>query len=330
MTNGLRWRILVLQVGLIGILAFVSGFAFWASNFATSTVHDQLAAQQIYFPTAGSAALTALPRTDDTAMTQYAGQQLLTGQQAEVYANNFINVHLGEIGGGKTYSQLSAEAMAAPTNAKLAAQVDTIFKGTTLRSMLLNAYGWSQIGLFAGYAAIGLLVAAIVVLGAFLFEIVRWRATVTATRTIPPCAGGGPAARVRTTRLLGPSCDPPALRGRWVSRYVGSLPTDGGASLRPFEPCDVMSAGRRRLVHRLAARLITTTSAMPATTPSHACEKTARPSRPVAAYTADHRSAAAISAMTYRVHGYPPTAAARRTGVCPPGTNRERTSVRTA
>jgi hypothetical protein len=183
MTNGLRWRILVLQVGLIGILAFVSGFAFWASNFATSTVHDQLAAQQIYFPTAGSAALTALPRTDDTAMTQYAGQQLLTGQQAEVYANNFINVHLGEIGGGKTYSQLSAAAMAAPTNAKLAAQVDTIFKGTTLRSMLLNAYGWSQIGLFAGYAAIGLLVAAIVVLGAFLFEIVRWRATVTATRT---------------------------------------------------------------------------------------------------------------------------------------------------
>jgi hypothetical protein len=183
MTNGLRWRILVLQVGLIGILAFVSGFAFWASNFATSTVHDQLAAQQIYFPTAGSAALTALPRTDDTAMTQYAGQQLLTGQQAEVYANNFINVHLGEIGGGKTYSQLSAAAMAAPTNAKLAAQVETIFKGTTLRSMLLNAYGWSQIGLFAGYAAIGLLVAAIVVLGAFLFEIVRWRATVTATRT---------------------------------------------------------------------------------------------------------------------------------------------------
>ena len=187
MTNGLRWRILVLQVGLIGILAFVSGFAFWASNFATSTVHDQLAAQQIYFPTAGSAALTALPKTDDTAMTQYAGQQLLTGQQAEVYANNFINVHLGEIGGGKTYSQLSAEAMAAPTNAKLAAQVDTIFKGTTLRSMLLNAYGWSQIGLFAGYAAIGLLVAAIVVLGAFLFEIVRWRATVT-PHGHSPCA----------------------------------------------------------------------------------------------------------------------------------------------
>jgi hypothetical protein len=186
MTNGLRWRIFVLQVGLIGILAFVSGFAFWASNFATSTVHDQLAAQQIYFPAAGSKELTALPKVDDIAMTQYAGQELLTGQQAEVYANNFINVHLGEIGGGKTYSQLSAAAMAAPNNATLAGQVATIFKGTTLRSMLLNAYGWSQIGLFAGYAAIGLLVAAIAVLGAFLFEIVRWRATVSEPRTSRP------------------------------------------------------------------------------------------------------------------------------------------------
>jgi hypothetical protein len=183
MTSGLRWRIFVLQVGLIGILAFVSGFAFWASNFATSTVHDQLAAQQIYFPTAGSKELTALPKADDIAMTQYAGQELLTGAQAQVYANNFINVHLGEIGGGKTYSQLSTEAMAAPNNATLAGQVATIFKGTTLRSMLLNAYGWSEIGTFAGYAAVGLLVAAIAVLGAFLFEIVRWRQTVTVGRT---------------------------------------------------------------------------------------------------------------------------------------------------
>jgi hypothetical protein len=186
MTSGLRWRIFVLQVGLIGILAFVSGFAFWASNFATSTVHDQLAAQQIYFPAAGSKAITSLPKVDAAAMTQYAGQELLTGAQAQVYANNFINVHLGEIGGGRTYSQLSAEAMAAPTDAKLAATVETIFKGTTLRSMLLNAYGWGQIGMFAGYAAIGLLVAAIAVLGAFLFEIVRWRQTVTAGRTTRP------------------------------------------------------------------------------------------------------------------------------------------------
>ena len=171
MTSGIRWRIFVLQVGLIGILAFVSGFAFWASNFATSTVHDQLAAQQIYFPAAGTKAITSLPKVDATAMTQYAGQELLTGAQAQVYANNFINVHLSEIANGQTYSQLSTAAQADPTNTTLAGEVATIFKGTTLRSMLLNAYGWSEIGLFAGYAAIGLLIASIAVFGAFLFEI---------------------------------------------------------------------------------------------------------------------------------------------------------------
>jgi hypothetical protein len=188
MTSGMRWRIFVLQIGLIGILGFVSGFAFWASSFATSTVHDQLAAQQIYFPAAGSAALTALPKTDDAAMTQFAGQELLTGQEAQVYANNFINVHLGEIGAGKTYSQLSTEAQADPTNVKLAGEVATIFKGTTLRSMLLNAYGWGQIGQFAGYAAIGLAIAAIAVLGAFLFEIyslVTSRKQESSTRVSP-------------------------------------------------------------------------------------------------------------------------------------------------
>jgi hypothetical protein len=171
MTSGLRWRIFVLQIGLIGILAFVSGFAFWASSFATTTVHDQLAAQQIYFPAAGTPALTSLPKADASAMTPYAGQQLLTGQQAQVYANSFIGVHLTEVAGGQTYAQMSAKAMADPTNTKLAGQVATLFKGDTLRSILLNTYGWWQIGQFAGYAAIGLAVAAFAVLGAFIFEI---------------------------------------------------------------------------------------------------------------------------------------------------------------
>lgn len=195
MTSGIRWRIFVLQIGLIGILGFVSGFAFWGSNFATSTVHDQLAAQQIYFPTAGSPALTALPKADATAMTQYAGQELLTGQQAEVYANNFINVHLGEIGNGQTYSQLSAAAQAAPTNTKLAGEVATIFKGTTLRSMLLNAYGWGQIGQFAGYAAVGLLIATFAVFGAFVFEIFSFMGS--RRKETRPLASGAPSIKAR-------------------------------------------------------------------------------------------------------------------------------------
>ena len=61
--------------------------------------------------------------------------------------------------GGKTYSQLSAESIAQPNNTKLAGQVATVFKGETLRSMLLNAYGWwkvSQITYIASLVAFGL------------------------------------------------------------------------------------------------------------------------------------------------------------------------------
>jgi len=47
MTSGIRWRIFVLQIGLIGILGFVSGFAFWGSSFSrhrrctTSSPHSR-------------------------------------------------------------------------------------------------------------------------------------------------------------------------------------------------------------------------------------------------------------------------------------------------
>ena len=114
----------------------------------------QLTEQQIVFPAANSAAIKALPPADAAAMTQYAGQQMTNGAQAETYANHFIAVHLNEIGGGKTYSQLSAESLANPGNAKLKAQVDTVFQGTTLRGLLLNAYAFWQIGQIALYAAI--------------------------------------------------------------------------------------------------------------------------------------------------------------------------------
>ena len=56
--------------------------------------------------------------------------------------------------GGKTYSQLSAESLAQPNNTKLAGVVATVFKGETLRSMLLNAYGWWKVSQITYIAAI--------------------------------------------------------------------------------------------------------------------------------------------------------------------------------
>ncbi len=183
MTNGLRWRVFTLQVGLIGILGFVAAFAFGASNFASGQVHDNLATQQIYFPAAGSPALTALPAADAAAMTVYAGQQMTTGAQAQTYADHFIAIHLKEIGGGQTYAQASTAAQAAPTNTKLAGVVATLFKGETLRGLLLNTYGWSQIAQYGFFAAIGLAIAAAAVIIAFVYELFAWRTSVRRTAT---------------------------------------------------------------------------------------------------------------------------------------------------
>ena len=145
------------------LLAVAGGLLLWGSTYVHNTVTNQLSAQQIYFPPqaafAHPKAGTEITPSMIPSVSQYAGQQLVTGQQAEAYADHFIAVHLSEIGGGKTYSQLSTEAIAQPKNVALAGQVATVFKGTTLRSMLLNAYGWwkvSQIMYVASLIAFGL------------------------------------------------------------------------------------------------------------------------------------------------------------------------------
>ncbi len=145
------------------LLAVAGGLLLWGSTYVHNTVTNQLAAQQIYFPPqaafAHAKAGSEITPSMIPSVSQYAGQQMLTGQQAEAYADHFIAVHIAEIGGGKTYSQLSAESLAQPDNVKLAGAVATVFKGETLRSILLNAYGWwkvSQITYIASLVAFGL------------------------------------------------------------------------------------------------------------------------------------------------------------------------------
>jgi len=146
------------------VLLVAGGLLLYGYNFVNDQVTQQLTEQQITFPAADSAAIKALPPDDAAAMKVYAGQLMTNGAQAKTYADHFIAVHLKEIGGGKTYSQLSAEALANPTDQKLAAQADTVFKGTTLRGLLLNAYAFWQIGQIALIAAIVAFVAGAILL----------------------------------------------------------------------------------------------------------------------------------------------------------------------
>jgi len=155
--------VLMATAGLfLAVVLIASGVMLtWAHTFIDNEVHTQLAAQQIYFPASNSPAIKA---PEFAAMHQYAGQQLTTGAQAEVYADHFIANHLKAIGGGKTYAQLSTEAQAQPKNTALAAQVDTVFKGETLRGLLLNAYAFGTMGTIAGIAAIAAYIAGAVML----------------------------------------------------------------------------------------------------------------------------------------------------------------------
>src|SRR5580698_6092793 len=175
--------ILMATAGLfLAITLIASGVLLtWAHTFIDNEVHTQLAAQQIYFPAANSKAVAA---PEFAAMRQYGGQQLTTGAQAEVYADHFIANHLKAIGGGKTYSQLSAEAIAQPNNAKLAAQVDTVFKGETLRGLLLNAYAFGTMGTIAGIAAIAAFIAAAVMLLLSGFGLFHARRTTPGTEIL--------------------------------------------------------------------------------------------------------------------------------------------------
>jgi hypothetical protein len=137
---------------LAGVLLIAGGLLAWGSHFVSTQVHDQLAAERIFVPPASSDAL------NDPAikpyLAQYAGQQVTTGKQAEAYADHFIAVHLKGISGGKTYSELSAQAQANPTDTALAAKVNTVFKGETLRGLLLNAYAFGTMARIAAIAAV--------------------------------------------------------------------------------------------------------------------------------------------------------------------------------
>jgi hypothetical protein len=173
------------------VLLVAGGLLTWASTFVSSQVHDQLSQQQVYFPAKGSEAL-ASPEIGPY-LNKYAGKQLLTGPEAAAYANHFIKVHLVTIGGGKTYAQLSTEAQADPTNTKLAAQVETVFKGQTLRGLLLNAYAFATMGTIAGIAAVVSFVGAGLLLLMSAFGFLHLRRTPSEEDVLPRLGAHLPA-----------------------------------------------------------------------------------------------------------------------------------------
>jgi hypothetical protein len=145
-------------VVIVVVLVVAGGLLTWGHSFASTNVRNQLAQQQISFPPqaafAHPKAGTEITPSMIPSVSQYAGQPLLTGQQAKVYANDFIAVHLSEMPYGGVYSKISAAAQKNKTSVALKTLEQTSFQGTTLRGLLLEAYGFSVIGTVMLFGAI--------------------------------------------------------------------------------------------------------------------------------------------------------------------------------
>jgi len=161
----------LIGIGLLAAVVFTiaGGLLTWGNNFAGNYVHNELSSQHISFPSAD--ALQQQGRGD---LVKWADHKVDTGKEAEAYAS-FINGHLAAIANGATYADLGtpetaakADVQAAKDAAKpqatidqlqakadaITAQRNTMFKGETLRGLLLSAYAWSTMGTIAGIAAI--------------------------------------------------------------------------------------------------------------------------------------------------------------------------------
>src|ERR1700728_4100913 len=154
---------------MVVVLLVAGGLLLWGHSFVNSNVHSQLARQDITFPSKAAFAHPK-PGSEITAamipsVSKYAGQQLLTGPQAEAYADHFIAIHLSEMPYGGVYAKISAAAIAAPTNTALKTLEQTSFQGTTLRGLLLEAYAFATIGLIMLRGAIASFVLAVLMLG---------------------------------------------------------------------------------------------------------------------------------------------------------------------
>ena len=156
----------LLGLGLSIFLFVVAGLLNWGYNFANDEVTSQLAAQKIMFPAPDSDSLKALGDEDRAAIEPFAGMQLTTGEQAKAYADHYIGAHVKGIAGGKTYSEVSGEALAVsaqsranPADTELAAkaaglmgQRQSLFMGETLKGLLGYSFAFWQIGQIAMYA----------------------------------------------------------------------------------------------------------------------------------------------------------------------------------
>lgn len=158
----------------VAVLLLVLGLVLTnQANFAEDYVSRELGNQQIEFT---AAEFLSEEEASRGCLVEFAGTSLDSGEKAECYANDYIGLHVEESAteagyDGATYATLGgvqrglrADLQAAtdggqPTEA-IQAELDAVgglresmFKGETLRGLLLTTYGFSIFGERAALAA---------------------------------------------------------------------------------------------------------------------------------------------------------------------------------
>ncbi len=131
------------------VLIAAGALLLWGSNFTSDQVHNQLARQEVTFPTAKT---INTPKSENypsrAVQLPYAGQRVLSGAQAKAYAYK-VQMDVYGMPFHGVYSKISAYAMAHPGTTKMAALVTTSFRAVTLEGLLLEAYAFSVFGTLA-------------------------------------------------------------------------------------------------------------------------------------------------------------------------------------
>ncbi len=156
------WDKIVSGAGAVLAVALlvIGASAVYGGNFGRNNVQDRLAPEKVVFPP-----LNAMTPQEQQQLGEFAGQTVDTGPEAEGFAR-YIGGHLAEVNDGATYSETSTaareEGLDPKTAADLQVKADTLFKGETLRSILLNAYGWWTVATIALYVGFALIAAGLV------------------------------------------------------------------------------------------------------------------------------------------------------------------------
>jgi len=159
----------------LAVVLLVLGILFQQNaNFAHDNVKEQLDQQQIFFPEEDQ--LSEEEKAQERVVA-HAGEQVDTGEEAEIYANDFIGLHLQGVADGQTYSQVSGQAVQNPDDEQLQARAQTLFRGETLRGLLLTSYAFDTLGDKAQQVAIACYVGAFVFLVLALLGVWHYRRT---------------------------------------------------------------------------------------------------------------------------------------------------------